>query len=1685
MQRYMFVGVGLVLAVGCGDSEVASVTGSGGTVDTGAGGDAVEATTDADVTTDPGPGCFGVEDETPCDDENPCTEDDRCDHGVCVGGTNVICDTEDVCRPGTCDPKQGCVYAPADDGHACQVACFSSAQCVSGVCEADPDTKIQCPQPTELCVASLQCDTDTGLCTVPIQAPEGTDCDSDQDVCTLESCDAGGACQHDDDETCETESANNPCWSYVCTKKGGCTQTLFVEGNSCNDGNACTSSDACTVNEIGQKACLGTPLDTDDYNPCTSDSCVDGAVIHAPIEGVACEILEGECVGQGTCAAGLCVLNNECECLAGGDCDDGLDCTADACLAGACENAVEDGFCVTPNGCVADGAPSISAPCKVCDAAQGKLIDQGFGAPCDDGNPCTISEVCQAGLCQGGVANPCDDGNVCTTDSCDVIAGCTHAPNSTSCDDGLFCTVSDVCKDTQCAGAAKDCSAAGGACETGICDEANDGCAAVPAEDGVGCNDGNPCTADDACSGGLCLGAPYSCNDGDPCTTGTCIGDGTCVAVADGVPCDDGNPCTSDSGCVGGECLSEVVVECDDENPCTADSCCIGFGCVDECVFAPVANGVPCDDGDICTREKCFDGECAITQRTGEWIGDSGVSTDILVEESGGYAVVGWTDAKGAGQNDGRLLRLDGVGEIVLDEVYGSNGDDRFWGIAALEDDYVVVGERWSSENHADGWVMRLSTKGEVVWETLAFKKGPNTPGDIPDDRFRDVVVHPNGAITAIGETTNFKWEKMPPPAIFSDYVPYDQVWYARFSPNGSEVWRKQTGKEGDAVGHAVIVTKAGDLVLAGGQDGVKETMDGLLQGRTEDGITSTFDFYGLTQGHVTEVVADVAELPDGALGVLGYTAGKTRGSMDLMYGKRVIEENKQSHFGGDGGKQVFDVPNRHGGTGHDEGRTLLVHPDGGVIAFGFTQQDGVKTDLPWMLRMTDTGQQLWSRTFEGVNTSRVTAAAISGDGDVVAVGATKTSYTLYNGQRWLLAMDRWGRTSCDPASPCHALGPSDCADDDICTTDACSDAAGGCGNAAIAAVCDDGNLCTVDVCDPVSGCSHTNLSGDEPCPGGTCQSGHCIAHDVPIFAGQWGCAIQADGLPRCWGMRSSLKVYEPDYSPPPEPKSVVVTEGGQVKSVSGNCVLANNGNPWCWKFSNSGFNDVPSEVKQKGTHLNEGPCLSSYNAGVQCWKWGSWIKAGFVAQENFDRPVMSDHSSYLASNGVVYDYGGWAPARRFEGIVDFARSGQGMCAIQDGGTVVCTGNSVSEDLQNVPLDGIDSAVRIDHGGGFACAVLANGTVACWGDNIWGELGTGETSRFEAAPVLVEGLEDVADIALGKDHSCAYTVDAEVYCWGMPVGNTLGNDYVAAGWFDPSDVDLAGVTAIDVIDHRVTAELADGSFVAWGQNNNDLLGVTTGGNKSVPAPVGAPDDVAQFEVGCFLTTAGELWCTSGSDDTSDPVLKQTQEPLSASSGPLQVGADSGHLLFYGDVVSADPQTKKPLLGAVAVGSGNNMGCALLDNGDLYCIGGQWGSAAYAFKQLSGVVDFDVGYKHACAINGDKEVHCVGINESGEVGGSNPVLTDAIDVAVARRKSCAITTGGDVYCWGKMDNDTSIGKPILIEGAGPAKAISTGTFNTCAITTDDTVRCWGVNHYGCLGIGKGLFLTPLAVPGFAP
>lgn len=589
----------------------------------------------------------------PCLDSEGCSsttgvEDVCLDLGPEGSFCGAVCPGEEGCPLGF-----SCIDALTVEGGAVKQCVPDAGICSCSETAVDLGLQAGCHVENEwgLCTGVRSCD-DEGLSPCSAATPSQEVCNGIDDDCNGEVDEGAadgsvGIC--DDGDECTEDS---------CEPEAGCINEPLT-GTACDDADVCTLADHCDAGE-----CVGAPIDCDDGELCTTDSCdpTGGCVFYTNTlpcdDGDPCtvndECSQGDCVGFGVPCE--CQEDLDCVLLEDGDiCNGTLFCDLTQ-FPQQC--AVDEStviVCPQPEGigaeCLAPSCHPLSGECS--------KVPANDGLGCDDGNACTAGETCEEGACLGGQAVNCTDDNPCTTDSCEPEAGCFFTSNTLPCNDGDTCTTGDICAEGDCAGADLLGCDDGNICTDDGCDPET-GCVHEP--NTLPCDDGNSCTTEDQCAQGQCLGAGMlACDDGNPCTKDICLPDGGCSHENHELPCDDGNPCTAGDACSGGECLAGAAVDCDDGNPCTDDYCADGV-----CIHA--ANEGECDDGNPCTiGDHCAGGMCA--------------PSGALDCDDGEVCTTDWCDPAGQGcvHSDNALPCDDGnactTGELCLEGVCQGGGD--------------------------------------------------------------------------------------------------------------------------------------------------------------------------------------------------------------------------------------------------------------------------------------------------------------------------------------------------------------------------------------------------------------------------------------------------------------------------------------------------------------------------------------------------------------------------------------------------------------------------------------------------------------------------------------------------------------------------------------------------------------------------------------------------------------------------------------------------------------------------------------------------------------------------------------------------------------------------------------------------------------------------------------------------
>ena len=348
----------------------------------------------------------------------------------------------------------------------------------------------------------------------------------------------------------------------------------------------------------------------------------------------------------------------------------------------------------------------------------------------------------------------------------------------------------------------------------------------------------------------------------------------------------------------------------------------------------------------------------------------------------------------------------------------------------------------------------------------------------------------------------------------------------------------------------------------------------------------------------------------------------------------------------------------------------------------------------------------------------------------------------------------------------------------------------------------------------------------------------------------------------------------------------------------------------------------------------------------------------------------------------------------------------------------------------------------------------------------------------------------------------------------QPAGQTCTLGTNASGKAAGADINVAvtcGTTITAGVAHTC-AVTSTGTVLCWGSNQFGQLG--TGGTANISSPVqvvGLNSNVVSVAAGsestCALTNLGTVWCWGGNSNGQLGNGTFTQ-----SAVPVQVMDSTG---------------SAPLSNVSRIAAGQSHACAVTNAGEALCWGdngqGQLGNGTEIVSSLpvqvsglsTGVSTIAAGSDFTCAVTTTGGTECWGNGASGQLGnatspssttpttfldatGSTP-LGGVVTISAGFEDACALTSGGNVFCWGanangQLGNGTvtaSSATPVEVlssDGNSPLTgvlAISSGLDSNCAVLASGATECWGANASGQLGNGSSAnSSTPSAVSGLA-
>lgn len=560
--------------------------------------------------------------------------------------------------------------------------------------------------------------------------------------------------------------------------------------------------------------------------------------------------------------------------------------------------------------------------------------------------------------------------------------------------------------------------------------------------------------------------------------------------------------------------------------------------------------------------------------------------------------------------------------------------------------------------------------------------------------------------------------------------------------------------------------------------------------------------------------------------------------------------------------------------------------------------------------------------------------------------------------------------------------------------------------------------------------------------------------NDWAYFDGGDGhsCGLSVSGGLLCWGLNTSGQVGNGDLAeyrgPTQVPQAdlntdwIAVTAGGQ-HSCGIREDSANNATLWCWGRNADG-------------QLGLGDTAATYWSPTQVGVDNRWstIAAG------------SSHSCGI-NNAKLYCWGANANSQLGHASVDttlpsmvngadwaqVSAGGSHSCAIDSAGLLYCWGANDAGQLGigGAAVTGLPQQVgvatnwlAVSAGGQHSCAVNSDYELYCWGRNHVGQTGAGSTFN-QPQPTQVGASIEWLDVRSGEGYSCGRDRFEKVYCWGLnhdgQVGDGSAKDYRLPATFN-GDEDWRLVRT--GLTHSCAIKL-DKTLWCGGMNEYGQLG-----NKSLEAsgiPLKVTEDVNWIDVSvgayhsCAINSLNKLFCwgANESQQTGNANINNVAENWTPQEE--LTGSGLWRWVFAGKAHTCALDTSQALFcwGSDADGRlGDGGGVGGITDVPQAVAGGNW----------SGVT---LGDSHTCAVNSSRQLFCWGNNASGQLGDGSLVSSAApvqvvvagvewLAVAAGAEHTCALTTTGTVYCWGRNDRG-QLGDPTSILTVSPSPLLA--------------------------------------------
>jgi hypothetical protein len=352
----------------------------------------------------------------------------------------------------------------------------------------------------------------------------------------------------------------------------------------------------------------------------------------------------------------------------------------------------------------------------------------------------------------------------------------------------------------------------------------------------------------------------------------------------------------------------------------------------------------------------------------------------IIQTTDGGYAVAGYTQSFGAGNQDYYIVKLDAGGTLQWTRTVGGTSYDYVWSVIQTTDGgSAVAGYTWSfGAGGYDMYIVKLDSGSALQWS--------KTVGGTGSDFAYSIIRTTDGGYVVAGETISFG------AGLWDFYI-------VKLISSGTLQWSRTVGGTSDEGARSIIQTTDGGYAVGGFTESFGSGSRDMYISKLD--ASGTLQWSRTVGGTGDDIAFSIIQTTDGGYAVAGYTESFGAG----MYIVKISSSG------------TLQWTKTVGGASYDEAFSIIQTTDGGYAAAGYTWSFGAGGYDMYIVKLDSSGTLQWSRTVGGTTDDIAFSIIQTTDGGYAAAGYTY-SFGVGNSDMYIVKFDASGNTCGNSTSP-------------------------------------------------------------------------------------------------------------------------------------------------------------------------------------------------------------------------------------------------------------------------------------------------------------------------------------------------------------------------------------------------------------------------------------------------------------------------------------------------------------------------------------------------------------------------------------------------------------------------------------------------------------------------------------------